>query len=101
MVQDVSKIPDTGKPCFGFSFPSPSMVGVFVPLIPACRARAVLIVSDIKAPWFSLLMSALVRTKTAASKADPDVFFRVRHSHGRTVVVSQKWGMRAVEVDFL
>jgi len=48
------------------------MVGVLISHIQAFCA--VLIVPDIKAPWFPLLKSAFVRTKTVASKADTDGF---------------------------
>ena len=95
LAQDVSKIPDSGKPCFGFCF----MVGVLISHIQACCARAVIIVPDTKAPWFLLLGNTLVRTKTLATKADPNVFFRIHHSRGTIPVVFQKWGMIAVEVD--
>ena len=62
--------------------------------------RAVIIVPNTKAPWFLLLRSALVRTKTLETKADSNVFFRVHHSRGTIPVVFQKWGMIAVEIDF-
>ena len=100
LAQDVGKIPDSGKPCFDFCFPSPSMVGVHISHIQACCARAVIIVPDSKPPWFPVLRSALVRTKMVATKADPKVLFRIRHSRGTIPVVFQKWGMVVVEVDF-
>ena len=100
MAQDVSKIPDSGIPYFGFCFPPSSVVWVLISYIQACCARAIIIVPDTKAPWFPLLRSALVRTKTVATKANPNVFFRVNHSRGTIPVVFQKWGMIAVEVDF-
>ena len=68
--------------------------------IQACCARAVIIVQDTKAPWLPLLRSALVLTKPVATKADPNVFFRVHHSPETIPVVFQKWGTVAVEVDF-
>ena len=57
-----------------FLLSAPSMGGGLISHTMAFRARAVLFVSDIKAPCFPLLKSAFVRTKTVASKADTDGF---------------------------
>ena len=74
------------------------MLGFLISHTQTCCVLAVLIVPDIKAPWFPLLKNALVRNKVVASKADPNAFFRVHHSCGTITVVFQKWGMRSLEV---
>lgn len=92
LAQGASKKPASRKICFGFYVPPPSIVGVHISHLQACRVP----VLDTKASWFPLLKSTLVRFKPAASKANPNVFVGVCQGHGAIPVVSQKWDMRSV-----
>lgn len=99
LTQDVSRMPDSQMPCFGFCFPPTSMVGVVLQHLEECRARAVVIVPDRKLSWFPRLASAMVRCKEISAPFGISSFFRIDHRAGRQPF-SFKWGMLAVEVNF-
>lgn len=46
--QDVSRMPDFSRECFGFCFPPPIMVGVVLQHLEERRAHAVILVPDLK-----------------------------------------------------
>ena len=98
--QDLSKIPDSGIPCFGFCFPPTAMVGVVLQRLEECRARAVVLVPDVKKTWHPLLEGATVQSMVLANPGASSVFFRMDHLHGKVPFSFMKWAMRVVEVNF-
>lgn len=51
--QDLSRIVDSTNPYFGFGFPPTTMVGEVLQRLAECRARAVVIVPDVRKAWLS------------------------------------------------
>ena len=98
--QDVSRLPNSSQPCFGFCFPPTTMVGVVLQHIAECRARAVVVVPDQRQSWFPLLSNATKRSFRVAGPGDTSAMFRVHHQRGKVPFAFKRWGMRAVEVDF-
>ena len=97
---NVSRMPGEPRPCFGFCFPPPQMVGVVLQHLAECKARAVVIVPDQRQVWFPLLSGAIVRSVAVSEMGDEGVFFRLHHQKGHVPVVFQSCAMRAVEIDF-
>lgn len=69
LAQDVSRIPGSGEPAFGFCFPPRFMAGHIVQHLSGCEARAVIIVPDTRAYWFPLVQGAMVRSLEVTPKA--------------------------------
>ena len=93
-------MPGSLKKCFGFCFPQPSLVGVVLAHISKCVARAVIVVPNTRASWFSMIEGAGVRSVQIASQRVGSQFFRVHHQRGAEPYTFGRGGMRAVEVDF-
>ena len=67
--QDVSIVPDTRGPAFGFCFPAHIMAGHIVQHMVECKVHAVALLPDVKAYWFPLLQFATVRAIEVAPAA--------------------------------
>lgn len=98
--QDLSKMPGSTDPCFGFCFPPTTIVGVVLQRLSECRARAVVVVPDLRKSWYPLLKDATVRSVVLSQPAEESVFFRMDHRRGQVSFSFRRWAMRAVEVNF-
>ena len=67
--QDVSIVPDTGGPAFGFCFIPAIISGHIARHMVECKAHAVTLLPAVKASWFPLLQLATVRSIEAAPAA--------------------------------
>ena len=68
--------------------------------ISKCKARAVIVVPNTRASWFSIIEGAGVRSVQIASQGAGSQFLRVHHQRGAEPYTFGRGGMRAVEVDF-
>lgn len=98
--QDLSTMPGSTDPCFGFCFPPTTMVGVVLQRLSECRAQAVVEVPDLRKSWHPLLEEATVRSVVLSQPAEESVLYRMDHRRGKVSFSFRRWAMRAVEVDF-
>ena len=98
--QDVSIVPGTRVPAFGFCFPPPIMAGHLVQHLAECKAHAVVLLPDVKAYWFPLLQLATVRSVEVAPAAADGYFQWPSADGGLRNWRYPRWGMVAYEVDF-
>ena len=97
---NVSHMPGSLQKYFGYCFPQPSLVGVVLAHISKCKARAVIVVPNTRASWFSMIEGAGVRSVQIASQGAGSQFFRVHYQHGAEPCTFGRGGTRAVEVGF-
>ena len=100
LAQDVSRVPITGEPAFGYCFPPPVMAGHIVQHLAECRAHAVIVVPDTRAYWFPLVQQAMVHSLEVAPRATFGYFEWPSQDGTLRGWQYPKWGMKAYEVDF-
>ena len=98
--QDVSILPGTRGPAFGFCFPPPIMAGHIVLHMAEYKAHAVALLPDVKAYWFPLLQFATVITIEVAPAAEDGCFLWPSVDGGLRNWPYPCWRMIAYEVDF-
>ena len=98
--QDVSRVPGTGEPAFGYGFPPPVMAGHIVQHLAECHARAVILVPDTNAYWFPLAQQATVRSRIVAQRDQKGVFQWPSKEGSLKEWRYPRWPMVAWEVDF-
>ena len=94
---NVAVNPGGQEAAFGYCFPPPVMVGHIVQHMAECRARAVIVIPNVREHWFPRVHRATVR-----SLAIPKIgsFGFPHHQDGVRDHVFIRYGMRAAEVDF-
>ena len=58
---NVNRMPGSLRTCFGYCFLQPSLVGVVLVHMSKCKARAMIVVPNTRASWFSMIEGAEVR----------------------------------------
>ena len=79
---NVSHMPGSLQKWFGYCFPQPSLRGVVLAHISKREARAVIVVPNTRASWFSMIEGAGVRSVQIASQDAGSQFSRVHHQRG-------------------
>ena len=100
LAQDVSIVPGTTVPAFGFCFPPPVVAGHTVQHLAECKAHAVVLLPDVKAYWFPLVQLAAVTSITVAPVAATGCFRWPSPKGGLRNWRYNRWGMVAYELDF-
>lgn len=98
-VQDVSIVQGTTNHPFGFCFPPLVMVGHVLQHLAECRARAVVVVPDIRPFWYSRLGQAATKSTIVPAKGQQGTFVWPHHRDGIREFVYANWVMRAYELD--
>ena len=99
LAQDVSIVPGTTTPAFGFCFPPQVMAGHIVQQLAECKAHAVVFLSDVKAYWFPLMQLVTVRSIEVAPVAVAGCFQWPGSDDGLGNWRYPRWGMVAYVVD--
>ena len=100
LAQDVSIVPGTAAPAFGFCFPPPVMAGHIVQHLTECEAHAVVLLPDVKAYWSPVVQLAALRSITVAPVAATGCFQCPSPKGGLRNWRYPRWGEVAYEVDF-
>ena len=67
---------------FDYCFLQPSLVGIVLPHMSKCEARAVIVVPNTRASWFQMIEGAGVRSVQIVSKGKESQFFKIHHQRG-------------------
>ena len=71
---NVNHMPGSLRKCFCCYLPQPSLVGVVLAHISKCKARAVVVVPNTRASWFTMIEGAGVRSVQIASQGEDSQF---------------------------
>ena len=96
---NVNRMPGSLRPCFGYCFPQPSLVGVVSAHLSKCKARAVIVVPNTRTSWIPIIEGERDRSIQIASLVEDSQFFRVHHQRGAEPYTFGRRDTRAVEVD--
>ena len=79
---NVNHMPGSLRKHFGYCFLQLSLVAVVLAHITKCKARAVIVVPNTRASWFSMIEGAGIRSVQIASQGKDSQFFRLHLQRG-------------------
>ena len=97
---NVSLVSDTSVHAVGFCFPPPILAGHLVQHLEECKARAVVLLSDVKAYWFPLVQLAAVWSIEVTAVAEEGCFQWPSPNGGLKNWRYPRWRMIAYALDF-